>query len=194
MYQEKLIFSLVERGWYSCDSFLDPLLCNVLLEEVMSLPLKAAKVGKGSSEQMIPDIRNDSLYWLDEKSESKAQKAYLEEMHNLMIILNRELFLGLRQFEGHFAKYNKNGFYKRHVDQFKGNNERLVSVISYLNTPEYGGELRIYSRDNPEMVEVDIRPKAGRLVCFLSNQIYHEVRPADCERYSIAGWLRTNIL
>lgn len=191
MDQENLILSLIERGWYSCDSFIDPILCKKLLEEAQSLPLLAARVGKGSSEQIATGIRNDSLFWLDEGSKSQAQKEYLEEMDNLMILFNRELFLGLRQFEGHFARYDKEGFYKKHLDQFKGNNERLVSVVTYLNSPLSGGELRIYSRDNTEEIEIDIKPQSGRIVCFLSNQIYHEVRPAESERYSIAGWLRT---
>ena len=67
-------------------------------------------------------------------------------------------------------------------------------MITYLNTPESGGELRIFRRDNPEEIAADIIPKAGSLVCFLSNQIYHEVLPTTGERLSIAGWLRTTIL
>lgn len=193
MDQKNLILSLIERGWYSVDSFLDPLLCNKLLRELQSLPLRPAKIGKGYEEQNKQNIRNDSLYWLDENSESQAQKEYLEEIDNLMIVLNRELFLGLRQFEGHFAKYDQAGFYKKHLDQFRGNNDRLITIVTYLNTPTEGGELRIYRKDNPEVAEADITPKAGRLVCFLSNQIYHEVLPTASERYSITGWLRTNV-
>lgn len=194
MDQKNLILSLIDRGWFACESFLDPLLCRKLLLDLQEQPLKEARIGKGSALHTNTTIRNDSIFWLDEKNESPAQKEYLEEIDNLMILLNRELFLGLKQFEGHYAKYTKDGFYKKHVDQFKGNNERLVSVITYLNTPSEGGELRIYKRDNPEEIEADITPKAGSLVCFLSNQIYHEVMPTTSERYSVTGWLRTTIL
>lgn len=194
MDQKKLISSLIERGWYSCDAFLDPFLCEKLLNDLHSSPLKKAKIGNGSSEHLNSGIRNDSIYWLDENNDSPAQKEYLEEINALMMLLNRELYLGLKQFEGHFAKYDPNGFYAKHIDQFKGNNERLISVITYLNTPKSGGELRIYKKDNPEEIEADIIPKTGSLVCFLSNQIYHEVRPTNSERYSVTGWLRTTIL
>ena len=194
MDHENLVFSLIERGWYQADTFLDINVCQSLLSELYTLPLRPAKIGKGSSEQIINEIRNDSLYWLQESSASSNQKIYLQKMDGLMQTLNKELYLGLKQFEGHFARYDKNGFYKKHLDQFKGNSERLVSVITYLNTPSSGGELRIYSRDNNEIIDADIKPITGRLVCFLSNQIYHEVRPTTSERYSIAGWLRTTIL
>ncbi|MBC7540017.1 MAG: 2OG-Fe(II) oxygenase [Bacteriovorax sp.] len=194
MDQENLIFSLIERGWYSCESFLDPTLCQSLITELNSFPLRASKIGKGSNEQIIPSVRNDSIYWLSETHNSRVQNEYLDQINKLIRILNRELYLGLKQFEGHFARYDQDGFYKKHLDQFKGNNERLVSVITYLNTPLQGGELKIYSRDNQDVVEVEIAPRAGTLVCFLSNQIYHEVLPTKSERLSIAGWLRTTIL
>jgi SM-20-related protein len=194
MDQENLISSLVASGWYHCHAFIDPLLCQKLVLELNSRALRSAKIGKGSNEQNNVEIRNDSLFWFSETSPCLAQNEYLEKMNKLMGIINQELYLGLRQFEGHFTRYDQGGFYKKHLDQFKGNNERLISVIAYLNTPPEGGQLRIYSRDNPDIVEIDITPKAGSLVCFLSNQIYHEVLPTTSERLSIAGWLRTTIL
>ena len=192
MHEESLILALIERGWFTCDLFLDPTHCQKLLDEVKTLPLKAAKVGKGQSEQKAFEIRNDSIYWLN-KNQSSAQDQYLAKIDELMHILNRELYLGLKQFEGHFARYDQFGFYKKHLDQFTGNNERLISIVTYLNTPKKGGELRIYKKDRPDEVETDITPKAGSLVCFLSHHIYHEVRPTEDERYSVTGWLRTNI-
>jgi SM-20-related protein len=193
MFEENLILSLIERGWYSDESFLDHDLCQKLLTELQMCPLRESKIGKGSREQIVPTIRNDSIFWLSETHNSPAQTEYLLKMDALMDLINRELFLGLKQFEGHFARYEKGGFYRRHLDQFAGNNERLISIITYLNGPIEGGELRIYSRDNPNQIEIDLSPKPGSLVCFLSNQIYHEVLPTSSERLSIAGWLRTTI-
>ena len=166
MDQEKLILSLIERGWYSCENFLTLVECQELINELQSLPLKTAQVGKGPQKLEVLEIRNDSIFWLDSSRESDVQNIYLTKMDQLMSVINRELYLGLKQFEGHFARY----------------------------TPIHGGELRIYSKENPDIVEVDIPAKTGSLVCFLSNQIYHEVRPTESERFSIAGWLRTTIL
>lgn len=194
MIQEKLISSIIECGWYHGESFLDPALCQKLIENMEQLPLRDSKIGKGTKEQNIPTIRNDLLYWLDDTTNNLAQSEYLEKMKILMEVINKELYLGLKQFEGHFAQYKKNGFYKKHLDQLQGSHERLITVVTYLNSPAQGGQLRIYSRDNPAKVEIDIIPKTGSLVCFLSNQIYHEVLPTASERLSIAGWFRTTIL
>ncbi|MGZ3788968.1 MAG: 2OG-Fe(II) oxygenase [Bacteriovorax sp.] len=193
MHQETLISSLIDRGWYTCDQFLDHTLCLELIEELKALPLREAKIGKGQSQQLQTSIRNDSIFWLSENN-SPLQELYLKKINDLMEVLNRELYLGLKQFEGHYARYDKGGFYKKHLDQFSGNGERLVTVITYLNAPIKGGELRIFKRNNPEEIEMDLAPREGSLVCFLSNQIYHEVRPTMSERFSITGWLRTTIL
>lgn len=194
MFEEKLIQSLIERGYFHTEDFLSPELCKDLIKDLKSLPLRAAKIGTGSSEKKVPAIRNDSLFWLSENSESIPQLEYLKKISPLMNYINEHLYLGLKQFEGHYAKYDAGGFYKKHIDQFKGNNERLISIVSYLNTPNSGGELRIYSKNNIDQIEVEIAPKAGGMVCFLSDQIYHEVLPTLEERLSIAGWLRTTIL
>jgi SM-20-related protein len=61
-------------------------------------------------------------------------------------------------------------------------------VICYLNndwTDEQGGQLRMYLLDRA----LDILPQAGKLVCFRSDQIEHEVLPATRPRMSITGWM-----
>lgn len=193
MDQQNLITSLIDRGWYVCENYLNTELCEGLLKDLHSSKLSPARVGKGHNKQRQEDIRNDSICWLYE-NQSVFQDQYLKKINQLMNLLNSELFLGLKQFEGHFALYQKKGFYKKHLDQFEKNSERQVSVVSYLNTPVDGGELRIFNRDNHHEIDVQVTPKAGTCVCFLSDQIYHEVLPTLNERYSIAGWLRTNIL
>lgn len=192
MDKESLIVSLIDRGWFVADGFLDHTHCQNLVNDLTGLPLREAKIGKGHAEHRHTEIRNDSIYWLTAGS-SEAQDLFLSKMDELMLVLNRELYLGLKQFEGHFARYEKGQFYKKHSDQFVGNSERMITTVTYLNTPASGGELRIYNKDNKDLVELDIKPIEGRLVCFLSSQIYHEVLPAQDSRYSIAGWYRTNI-
>jgi SM-20-related protein len=190
---EKLIENLIERGYFIQESFLNEELCSKIIAEGELLPLKKAKIGKGAKEISSDEIRNDFIYWLEENSEGIWAQAYLSEVEELRLAINRHLYLGLKQFEGHFARYEEGGFYKKHLDQFQGNNERQISLITYLNTPLSGGQLRLYKRDHPDEIECDVTPKAGMLVCFLSNQIYHEVLPTSSKRYSLTGWLRTNI-
>ncbi|MFT6394425.1 MAG: SM-20-related protein [Methylophilaceae bacterium] len=38
---------------------------------------------------------------------------------------------------------------------------------------------------------MDILPKSGRIVLFLSAKFWHEVLPATRERLSLTGWFRT---
>lgn len=192
MDKESLIVSLIERGWFMADDFLDHTLCQKLVADLKNLPLREARIGRGANELREEQIRNDSIYWLTSGA-STAQDDFLARMDELMAFINRELYLGLKQFEGHFARYEKGQFYKKHSDQFVGTKERLVTTVTYLNSPSSGGELRVYNKDQIDLIDADVKPVEGRLICFLTSQIYHEVLPAGDTRYSIAGWFRTNI-
>jgi SM-20-related protein len=84
--------------------------------------------------------------------------------------------------------YPTGTFYKRHLDQFSREDHRKLSVICYLNHDwkDYeGGQLRAYVQDEV----IDVLPLAGRIVCFRSDQIEHEVLPASRPRLSITGWI-----
>ena len=75
-------------------------------------------------------------------------------------------YLGLQEFEGHAAIYPPGGFYKTHLDQFRGTSERSVTAILYLNPgwqPADGGQLRLYL-DEACSEYRDIAPRAGTLV------------------------------
>ncbi len=68
-------------------------------------------------------------------------------MEALRQILNRELFLGLEEYESHFALYAPGAFYRAHLDRFRDDDKRTVSVVLYLNDdwlPEHGGALRLH--------------------------------------------------
>jgi SM-20-related protein len=191
MNKEMLITSLINHGWAYQEGAFPEVFCSELVQEAQALQWQEAKIGKGAGQQLQQSIRNDSIFWLSHSPTSTLQKSYLDSMNEFMQSLNRELYLGLKDYECHFALYKESGFYKKHLDQHAGSNARSVSTIMYLNTPLSGGELVIYKRENTEEVETKITPKAGSFVCFLSNQIYHEVLPTLTPRYSLTGWFRT---
>lgn len=193
MKKEMLIEMLVEKGWFHQEAFLDQDFCLELLAEARDLKWKQAQIGKGDKKQEALAIRSDSIVWIEEETASLTQKNYLTHMNDLMKTLNQELYLGLKEYECHFAQYSTAGFYKKHLDQHSGSNARVVSSILYLNEPVKGGELVIYNRENPDVIEKVITPKLGSFVCFLSNQIYHEVLPTESERFSLTGWFRNTI-
>ena len=193
MKKEILITQLIEKGWFYQEDYFVKNFCLELLNEALDLKWLQAKVGSNSKKQEALDVRTDSIVWLDEMTSSPSQKNYLMQMNELMNTLNQELYLGLQEYECHFAKYNPSGFYKKHLDQHSGSNKRVISSILYLNEIQRGGELLIYNREKPDIVEAKITPKPGSFVCFLSNQIYHEVLPTEIERYSLTGWFRNSI-
>ena len=187
---------LARQGWSVQDGFIDDALALALKAEALRLreagAYRRAAVGRAESLQMRPELRNDRIAWLDGVSAGEATQAYLRELECLRLCLNGSLFLGLFDFEGHLAEYPPGAFYRRHLDQHQDSDCRVVSCVLYLNhdwSPGDGGELRLYL---PEVQsgELDIAPRAGTLVCFLSSDFEHEVLPARKPRHSLTGWFR----
>ena len=150
---------------------------------------KQASISATSNTHIDTNKRRDKTKWLDENNASE----YLLLMKELQEYLNQSLYLGLSYYEAHFALYEKGDFYEKHLDSFRGNKNRVVTTVYYLNE-EYedgdGGELIIYDKDSKEIQRVV--PKANTLVVFLSEEFPHEVLKAKKERYSIAGWFRVD--
>ncbi|PMR75540.1 2OG-Fe(II) oxygenase [Billgrantia endophytica] len=192
-----LVDALVEQGWYLGEGILDAELCHDLYRELMSMAeckaLEAAGVGRGQQHTLRRDIRGDAIRWLDR--ETLPRRRYLEAMAELQGELNQALFLGLFEYEAHFAHYPPGAFYQRHVDSFRGRANRVVSTVGYLN-PDWpkdgGGDMVVFATDDPEREVARVQPAAGNFACFLSDTIPHEVLPTRLPRASIAGWFRRN--
>jgi SM-20-related protein len=189
---------IYSNSYIVVDNFVDETFRKALLKEQTDLlnqgQFKKAAVGKGDQKQVRSEIRSDEVLWMDPSALSPLQAIFWEKVEELKQVLNRRCFLGLKSFEGHFARYPIGSFYKRHLDQFHAVPHRIVTVILYLNeswTEADGGQLRMYfpQEDGSERVE-DVLPLGGRLVVFLSEEIPHEVLPTHKERISITGWLR----
>ena len=152
------------------------------------LQFKKAGVGKSQEKQINEAIRGDYLQWIDKAAAQPPVQAYLNKLTELISFVNQSLFLSLKDYEVHMTIYPAGSFYKRHLDQFKKDDHRKLSLICYLNEnwkEEEGGQLRIYQQQK----HFDILPVAGRLVCFRSDQLEHEVLPATRARLSLTGWI-----
>lgn len=189
---------IYQNSFVVLDNFISEDFRKDLLEEQVNLvnqgKFRHAAVGKGGQKQVRTEIRSDEVLWMDAEELSPLQAAYWQKIEEIRKVLNQRCFLGLRSFEGHFARYPVGSFYKKHLDQFHAVPHRVVTVILYLNeswTLEDEGALRMYfpQEDGTELTE-DILPLGGRLVVFLSGEIPHEVLPTKKERISITGWLR----
>ena len=152
------------------------------------LRFKKAGVGQATEKQIIESVRGDYIQWIDPSTASSQIQNYLGRLSDLRVFLNQALFLSLKDAEVHKTIYPIGSFYKRHLDQFKKDDHRKLSVICYLNEAwqeNEGGQLRVYFSDRQE----DFFPTAGRLVCFRSDLLEHEVLPATRPRMSLTGWM-----
>lgn len=188
-----IIDDLAERGWSLQSSFLAPDLTLELAAECRTREtegeLAPAAIGRGGAMEVREGIRGDHIQWLEE-GQSAVCDRYLSLMDELRLSLNQTLFLGLEEFECHFALYPPGAFYKTHLDRFRDDDSRCVTVATYLN-PNWqdgdGGALRMHMPDGSKL---DIPPRAGSLVIFLSGSFPHEVLVTQTDRLSLTGWFR----
>ena len=192
---EQIANDIYIQGYSVRENALPIALVKALAAQVRELPgdsFSRAGIGRQDDHLKADEIRRDEICWIDDSSDAgEAWQAWTGELQAYM---NRRLFLGLFSFESHFAHYAPGDFYKRHLDAFRGQQNRVLTVVAYLNQnwrPEYGGELLIYPEDGGEPL-LNVTPDFGTLVVFLSEEFPHEVLPADRDRYSIAGWYRIN--
>jgi SM-20-related protein len=190
---ERVADDLATRGWSVLTDAVPMELAAQLADVCSDLwqaeQLTPAAIGRGADLAVVPEIRGDYTCWLDDCPPSEARSAYLELMKRLRDSLNRALFLGLDTFETHFALYPPGAGYSKHLDRFQNSPLRTVSVVAYLNRnwqPGDGGELRLHLKEGV----VDVEPRAGTLVVFMSARILHEVLPARKDRCSLVGWFR----
>lgn len=166
-----------------------------LLDKHEADRFKKAAIGNRVNETIIKSVRGDHILWIDETRSNEAERLFFERINDLISYLNKTCFMGILQKEFHYALYPKNTFYKRHIDTFRNDDRRKLSIVCYLNEedwkPENGGELVLYLNDDSIETEKVIYPFPGRIVIFESQIIEHEVKPVETERLSITGWLKT---
>lgn len=187
-----MLTDLTGQGWSIQDNFLAPELIQRLAQECRNQHalglLREAGVGKAEQFTIKKSVRGDQIRWL-ETGMSGSTDLYLDEMNKLRLLLNEQLFSGLKSSENHFAVYASGTYYQKHVDRFRDDDSRLISSVLYLNPdwkPEHGGELRLHLTTQHH----DIAPLANRLVLFISADIWHEVLPTQVDRLSLTGWFK----
>lgn len=188
-----VIEGLAQSRYAVINDLLPPDQAGALLAELDALRAAgrfyAAGVGRGQQAGVHQDIRGDAICWLE--PEMPAGSRYLAVMDALREQLNQEFFLGLGEFEAHYAHYAPGSFYRRHVDRHRDSDARVVSTVFYLNPdwPEAaGGELNLFDENDQPLLRLP--PAFNTLVVFMSDRMPHEVCEASRERRSIAGWFR----
>ena len=192
---DNIVDDLVEHGISVRENGVPDFVVKALCQGVEVLPARQFKkvgIGRAQDYQTKHAIRGDSICWIEGTSEEGA--TWLAWCEALRVHINRTLFMGLFSFESHYATYPPGTFYKRHLDAFKGQSNRKLSIIVYLNDDwcsDDGGELVIYS-PNQRLPLSRVAPKRGTIVTFLSDVFPHEVLTAKKTRHSVAGWFSVN--
>ncbi len=186
------------QGWLTLPDFVDPETIAALRDEFRQLAatgiFREAAVGSNANRKVRPDIRSDEILWLEAARGNDARQRCLARFEQLRLALNRQLQLGLFEFECHYARYAPGAYYRKHFDRFRGDARRILSSVLYLNDGWKngdGGALRLFLGDGENADHVDVFPAGGTLVLFLSERFAHEVLPGKRERLSLAGWFKS---
>lgn len=188
---ELLVQGFIDEGYYITADFFEIGFIKKLRKDLKLLLPEFQRAGIGNWKGHIIEgsIRKDEVFWLDQET-SDASGKFLRRMNELKDYLNYTCYAGINGGEFHYARYPKGAFYKKHIDSFKNSNDRLFTFILYLNEtnwqPDDGGQLKMYL-DGEELL---IEPQGGKIVFFKSDEIEHEVLPANRERLSVTGWFR----
>jgi len=150
----------------------------------------AAQIGRGAAKRQIGAIRSDVIDWLDAGNDT--DRAYLACMEELRLGLNASLYLGLFDYECHYAIYGKGDGYVKHSDVLQGRKNRILTTVLYLNEDWHagdGGELVVFEPTGDSVIAT-VNPTFGTMIIFLSESFPHEVLLSRATRRSIAGWFR----
>jgi SM-20-related protein len=191
---DDIVAALAGPGWGVFDDFLSRDETAALRAEGERLRAAGrfhrAGVGRGKA-ALRDDIRGDEVCWIEPGVAGAASDALLARFESLRLKINRALMLGLFDAELHYARYAPGAGYRRHLDRFRDDDRRTLTLIVYLNIgwrPQHGGQLRFWPSTDQAVREIP--PRGGTLVAFLSDRFWHEVAPARHERWSVTGWYR----
>lgn len=191
----RIACDLTDKGYSVIPNALPGLLSEQLFGQIQSLhshDFSEAGVGRSHDQTLNRFVRRDAIRWIE--GDTLPEKHWLDWSGRLQTYLNRHLFLGLFSYESHFSHYRPGDFYRKHLDAFRGQTNRRLSTVAYLNPgwmPDDGGELVLFGEKGEGEI-LRITPAYGTLAIFLSETFPHEVLPTNRHRYSIAGWFRVN--
>lgn len=190
---EEIVESFIERKVGVSDFFLTSGLAVLLQQHIHRLNEGGLMTGGGIGNNAVQGhdklVRSDKIHWLDKKNKHIEELGFLEYVEDFIEYLNKTCYTGINAYEFHYALYEQGSFYKRHKDQFRNDNSRKYSLISYLNDDwleSDGGQLWVYQNDETQK----ILPTSRKAVFFESDQLEHEVTLALRPRMSITGWLK----
>ena len=192
---EEIAEQLEHTGYIVLDNPLPDILTTQLFTRCQDddrTRFHAAHIGRGTDKKQVNAIRGDVIDWLDDAN--SIDQAYLACMETLRRGLNEKLYLGLFDYECHYAIYGTGAGYAKHSDVLNGKKNRILTTVLYLNEAwqaDDGGDLILFEAAGVEVLAT-VTPKFGTMIIFLSESFPHEVLISRNTRRSIAGWFRVS--
>lgn len=191
---EELIEGFITNSVGVSDSFISLPLAAALRQNLEGLNnnklMVSAGIGNALQKDKHQTARTDKTCWLDEQTTNIAEMEFFDIIAQFSSYLNQTCYTGINACEFHYALYEQGAAYTRHRDQFKSNDSRKFSMISYLNEDWIetdGGHLVIHRDDDSVQ---HIMPSNCKTVFFKSDETEHEVVIAMRPRMSLTGWLK----
>ncbi len=192
---EILINGLLNDQYGICEDFINLNIIAGLRENLFNYQRKGemhpAGIGKNSDFQKNILVRGDLIKWIHHDSIDIFERHLLDKINRFVVYLNSTCYTAINASEFHYATYEVNSFYKRHLDQFKSEKGRQFSIVIYLNEDwknTDNGSISLYIN---ELKTDSVLPTEGKTIFFKSDELEHEVHPSlTRNRISIAGWLK----
>ena len=132
---ENIVDDLVTKGFSIQEHGLPDFITQALLacqRSISEAEYQAAGIGRAENYQKAEKVRGDEICWITGSSSEGA--LWLSWCEAMQQYVNRSLFMGLFSFESHFAHYQPGDYYKRHYDAFKGETNRILTIVAYFNS------------------------------------------------------------
>lgn len=195
---ERVVPSLLSRGFYYVDNLLGAGVGDEVLEQVKEMH-RSGQLQDGLLAGSVPEIhrrsiRGDKIAWVSGAERGCEAISYLLNVIDKLISVCASRLGGKaikERSKAMVACYPGNGAgYVKHVDN-PNLDGRCITCIYYLNKnwdpKEHGGILRIFPEGKSYVV--DIKPLFDRLLFFWSDRRNpHEVQPSYDTRYAITVW------
>ncbi len=205
--QESLEEAFAGPRWMEIENLLAPNFVRRLAQEVEAADgagkLGLERAGTGESEQ-IGVQRHDSVRYLDGREPELIAVAPTLAIFIQWALQRLDTRLrGAGQIfppqRAMLARYPApSDGYSRHLDNPQDANERALTLVVYLGTPEApcrGGEIALWEDVEAEEPSAELRARPGSAVLFDSRTVPHAVRPIEKgpDRWALTFWLSATL-
>ena len=170
------------------DNFLSKEECEYIINNFKDKCNKSLFLADNGDIQNDNDVRNSYDYGFKKNSNDLITK--IEDKISKILNISKDNFEEIQ-----LIKYKKGNFYKNHFDYLDVDNDRIYTVIIYLNTlNEEDGGYTIFPLFNQQ-----IKPIQGKAIsfknvinnkCFPKSMHKGEIIKTDKEKYILSCWIR----